>query len=70
MNDTIIFTSYTEAYAVLRTISDAFKQGGPGDIDSLVDKFKQARSAYAFCRQRLDAIQVEIEAEIARTNGR
>ncbi|MBM0204253.1 exodeoxyribonuclease VII small subunit [Micromonospora sp. STR1s_5] len=57
-------TTYSENYAILKRIADQFREGGPEDIDTLVESFKEARAAYKACRERLIAIKDEIEAEI------
>jgi Cdc6-like AAA superfamily ATPase len=56
--------TYAENYAVLKRIADQFREGGPEDIDSLVESFKEARAAYTACRERLITIKDEIDAEI------
>ena len=57
--------TYAENYATLKRIANRFRVGGPGDIDSLVESFREARGAYTACRERLIAIKDEIDAEIA-----
>jgi exonuclease VII small subunit len=62
-------TSYAENYAILKGIAEKLRNAGPANIDTLIEDFRRARTAYGFCRERLDAIRDEIEAEIDRTPG-
>lgn len=59
-------TSYAAAYAQLAAIAERLKgAGSAASIDTLAEDVRAARHAYATCRARLDAIRVEIDAELA-----
>ncbi len=62
-------SSYAKNYAVLKAIADKFRNGGPADIDTLVESFRTAREAHIACRDRLDEIRREIDEEVDRTRG-
>ena len=58
--------SYAAAYAKLAAIADKLRAAGSAaSVDSLVEDLREARSAYAICRARLDAIRSEVDAEMA-----
>ena len=57
--------TYAKSFAILKSTGDKLKRGGPADVDTLVETFREAREAYSACRARLMAIKDEIEAEIA-----
>jgi exonuclease VII small subunit len=61
--------SYAQSYATLKAVADKFRNGGPADVDTLVEAFRTARDAYNYCRVRLEEIQREIEQEISRDRG-
>jgi exonuclease VII small subunit len=58
---------YNLSYAKLNRAAERLRNGGPDDIDTLMETFKEGREGYAECRERLDEIRREIESEIART---
>lgn len=60
--------TYAENYATLKAIAEKCRNGGPADIDGLVEDFRTAREAYNLCRDRLEQIRREIEDEL--DNGR
>ncbi len=71
---TLNANNYAKNAAILKSHADRLKRGGPADVDTLVETFREAREAYSACRARLMAIKDEIEAEIAAispadTNG-
>ena len=61
--------TYAEAYGTLKAIAERFRNGGPADIDGLVEAFRTAREAYNVCRERLEQIRREIEQELDHTGG-
>jgi exonuclease VII small subunit len=61
--------SYAEAYADLKAIAEKFRNGGPADVDGLVEDFRTAREAYKVCRERLEQIRREIEDELDHSAG-
>lgn len=62
-------TTYAVAYAQLAAIAERLKGAGTAaSIDTLAEDVRAARHAYTACRARLDAIRIEIDAELA-TDG-
>ena len=57
---------YAENYAILHDVAERLRIGGPDDIDSLVVDFRRAMQAYGVCRDRLETIRREIDAEVDR----
>jgi exonuclease VII small subunit len=61
--------TYSEAYATLKAVADRLRNGGPADVDGLVEAFRTAKQAYLTCRERLEQIRREIEDELDHTGG-
>jgi exonuclease VII small subunit len=57
---------YAENYAILHDVAERLRSGGPDDIDSLVADFRRAMQAYGVCRDRLESIRREIDADVDR----
>jgi exonuclease VII small subunit len=57
---------YAANYKELHSVVERLKRGGPGDIEKIVDDFRRGVAAYDACRSRLEAIRIEIDAEISR----
>ena len=57
---------YAEHYRKLHGIAERLRNGGPDDVDSLVEDFRQGMASYRICQERLDAIRAEIDAETDR----
>lgn len=61
-----LVTSYAAAYAQLAAIAERLKgTGNAASIDTLAQDVAEARNLYASCKARLNAIRVEIDAELA-----
>ena len=59
-------TTYAAAYAQLAAIAERLKgTGNAASIDTLAQDVAEARNLYASCKARLNAIRVEIDAELA-----
>ena len=56
--------TYAAAYAKLAAIAEKLKGAGATDVDTLVQDLRAARTAYATCKSRLDAIRREVDAEV------
>ena len=57
--------TYASAYAKLSAIAERLKgAGATADLDSLVRDLREARAAHDFCKNRLDAIRREVDAEV------
>ena len=62
--------TYAAAYATLASIAERLK--GPGtaaSLDTLASDVYEARRCYQEARDRLDAIRIEIDAELASNSG-
>ena len=62
--------TYAAAYATLASIAERLK--GPGtaaSLDTLASDVSEARRCYQNARDRLDAIRIEIDAELASNSG-
>ena len=57
---------YADAYRILLEVAERLRNGGPEDVDTLLEDFRRGMDAYRFCRDRLDAIRAEIDGEVAR----
>ena len=58
--------TYAAAYARLAAIAERLRAGGAAtSVDTLVEDVRAARAAYELCRNRLDAVRREIDAEVA-----
>ena len=59
--------TYAAAYARLAAIAERLRAtGSAASIDTLVDDTREARSLHAICRDRIDAVRREFEAEATR----
>jgi len=58
---------YTKHYNILQTIADRLRSGGPADVDALLEDTRRAMESYDICRSRLDAVRVELIAQISRS---
>ena len=57
--------TYAAAYARLTAIAERLKgAGATSDLESVVRDLRDARAAHAFCKNRLDAIRREVDAEV------
>ena len=57
--------TYAAAYAKLAAIASKLSAAGAtANVDDLVHDLRLARSAYATCKARLDAIRAEVDAEL------
>lgn len=57
--------TYASAYARLAAVAEKLKTAGAAaSVDDLVSDLRTARTAYAACKARLDAIRHEVEAEV------
>ena len=57
--------TYATAYARLTAIAERLRgAGATSDLESLVRDLRDARAAHAFCKNRLDAIRREVDAEV------
>lgn len=56
--------TYATAYARLNAIAERLKGGAATDVDTLVQDLRAARTAYATCKSRLDAIRREVDVEV------
>jgi hypothetical protein len=57
---------YAKHYAILRSMAERLRAGGPVDIDTLLEDSRRAMESYEICRDRLDAIRAELNAQTAR----
>ena len=58
--------TYAAAYAKLAAIAERLRAtGSAASIDTLVDDTREARSLHAICRDRIDAVRREFDAEMA-----
>ena len=57
--------TYAAAYAKLTAIAEKLKGAGAvANLDDIVDDLRAARAAHAVCKERLDAIRREVDAEV------
>lgn len=58
--------AYADNYTILAEVAERLRNGGPDDVDGLVEDFRRAMTAYRICQDRLDAIRAEIDTEVDR----
>ena len=57
--------TYAAAYGRLSQIAERLKANTATSVDGLVADVREARAAYAVCKERLDAVKREIDVELA-----
>jgi hypothetical protein len=57
---------YAKHYGILHSIAERLRRGSPVDIDTLLEDSRRAMESYEICRNRLDAIQAELNTQTGR----
>ena len=58
---------YAKHYGILQAIAERLRSGGPADVDLLLEDTRRAMESYEICRDRLHAVQAELNAQINRS---
>jgi hypothetical protein len=58
---------WAKHYGILQAIAERLRSGGSADVDLLLEDTRRAMESYEICRDRLHAVQAELNAQINRS---
>ncbi len=56
-------TKFQESFDKLKSIAEEFKSNGNISLDQIESKYKEAKSAYNVCKERINSVRELLEEE-------